>query len=66
MIHTYTLNGLQLQTGDILCLAADPVPQVGINQGFQVFMVEFMVVHQSGKAVVQAVPDMPDEGAVVE
>ena len=47
-------------------LLAYPVAQVGVDEALQVLGVELVVVHQRGEAVLQAVPHMPDEGAVVE
>ena len=52
--------------GDILFLAVDPVAKVGVDQGFEVFVIELMIVDQSGKAVAEAVPDMPYKGAVLK
>lgn len=50
----------------ILLLAAYPVAHIGVGEGFQIFVIQLMVVDQSGKAVAQAVPDMPDEGAMLK
>jgi len=47
-------------------LLANPVAQVGVDEALQLLVVELVVVHQRGKAVLQAVPHVPDEGAVVE
>lgn len=47
-------------------LLANPVTQVGVDEALQLFVVELVVVDQRGKAVFEAVPHMPDEGAVVE
>jgi hypothetical protein len=47
-------------------LVAYPVAQVGVDEALQVLGVELVVVHQRGEAVLQAVPHVPDEGAVVE
>src|SRR5690606_18406784 len=52
--------------GQVLLLAADPVTQVGVDQGFQILAVQLVVVDQGREAIRQAVPDMPDEGAVLE
>jgi len=51
---------------DILFLAVDPVPQIGVDQGFQVLGVQLVVVDQGGKAILQPIPDMPDKGPVLE
>ena len=51
---------------DVLLLTADPVAQVGVDQGFQQLGVELVVVDQGGEAVAQAIPDVPDEGTVLE
>ena len=47
-------------------LLAYPGAQVGVDEALQVFGVQLVVVDQRGKAVFEAVPHMPDEGAVVE
>lgn len=47
-------------------LAADPVAEIGVDQTFEVLVIEPMVIHQGTETVFQAVPDVPDEGAVVE
>ena len=60
------LSGAVDAVGDVLPLPADPVAQIGVDQGFEVFAVEFMVVDQGRKAVGQAVPELPNEGAMVE
>ena len=52
--------------GDILFLAADPVAQVGVDQGFEVLVIELVVVDEGGKAVAEAVPDMPDKRAMLK
>ena len=46
---------------DVLLLAADPVAQVGVDQGLQQLGVELVVVDQGREAVTQAIPDVPDE-----
>jgi hypothetical protein len=51
---------------NILLLAADPIAQVSIDEGLQQFGVELVVVDQGGESVAQAIPDVPDEGAVLE
>ena len=51
---------------DVLLLAADPVAEVGVDQGFQQLGVEFVVVDQGGEAVAQSIPDVPDEGSMLE
>lgn len=52
--------------GDILFLAVDPVAKVGVDQGFEVLVIELVVVDEGRKAVAEAVPDMPYKGAVLE
>ena len=52
--------------GDIVFPAVDPVTEIGVDQGFQVLVVQLVVVDENGKAVGQTVPDMPDKGAVME
>ena len=47
-------------------LLAYPVAQVGVDEALQVLGVELVVIHQRGKAVLETVPHMPDEGAMVE
>lgn len=47
-------------------LGVDPVLEVGIGQGLQALVVEPVVVDQAGEAVLATVPEVPDEGAVVE
>src|SRR3954453_8639395 len=49
-----------------LLLACDPIADVGIGELLQQALVELVVVDQSREAVAAAIPDMPDEGAVVE
>ena len=52
--------------GHVVLLAADPVAHVGVGEYLQPFAVELVVVDQAGKAVGQAIPHVPKEGAVVE
>jgi len=49
-----------------LLLTADPVAQVGVDKSLQQLGVELVVVDQGGEAVAQGIPDMPDEGTVLE
>jgi len=44
--------------------AADPVAQVGVDQGLQQLGVELVIVDKGGETVAQAIPDVPDERAV--
>ncbi len=45
---------------------ADPVAEVGVDEFLQVLFVEQVVVDQGAEAVFAAIPDMPEEGPVVE
>lgn len=47
-------------------LVADPGIQVGVDQPFQSVAVELVIVDQGAKAVLEAIPDLPDKGAVME
>lgn len=47
-------------------LLANPVAQIGVDEALQVLGVELMVIDQRAEAVLEAVPHVPDEGAVVE
>ena len=47
-------------------LGLDPGPEVGVDQALQQSVVEPVVVDERGEAVLPAVPDVPDERAVVE
>ena len=51
---------------NVLLLAADPVAEVGVNQRFQQLGIEFVVVDQDCEAIGQTVPNMPDEGTLLE
>src|SRR5690606_688957 len=45
----------------VTLLTADPVSQVGVDQRFQRFVIELVIVDQGSKAIAQAVPDVPDK-----
>jgi len=47
-------------------LAGDPVAEVRVGERLEVVAVELMVVDERGETVLAAVPDVPDEGALVE
>ena len=47
-------------------LAADPVAEVGVGELLQIGVGELVVVHQRAEAALVAVPDVPDEGTMVE
>ena len=51
---------------DVALLARNPVAEVGVDQRLQCFVVEFVVVDQGREAILEPIPDVPDEGAVVE
>lgn len=60
------LRGAVEAAGDARLLDANPVAQVGVDEALQVAGVELVVIDQRAEAVHEAVPHMPDEGAVVE
>ena len=51
---------------DAFFLAANPVAEIGVDQTFEVLVVEPVIIHQDAETVFQAVPEVPDEGTVVE
>ena len=53
-------------TGDVLLLAVDPIAHIGVDKGLQILAVELVVIDQHRKSIWQAVPNMPDEGAVMK
>lgn len=50
----------------VLLLAHNPVAKIGINERFQIFVIQFVIIDQRGETVPQAIPDVPDERAVLE
>src|SRR5262245_20572444 len=66
------LGSFQAQIGSRFALPSgcglrvNPVLQTGVGQVLQQLVVEFVVVHEAGKAVSTAVPDVPDEWTMVE
>ena len=47
-------------------LTANPISEVGIGQLFQIGVGELVIVDQRAKPALVAVPDLPDEGAMLE
>jgi len=60
------LRGTVGAVGHAGFLGANPVTKVGVNETLKVLGVEIVVIHERTEAVLQAVPDVPDERAVVE
>ena len=50
----------------VLILLANPVAQVAVGQLLQGGMIELVLIDQDVEAIGTAIPEMPDEGAVVE
>ena len=47
-------------------LAANPITEVGVGELLQIGVGELVIVHQRAEPALVAVPDVPDEGTVVE
>ena len=47
-------------------LVVDPVAEVGVGEFLERSVVEAVIVHEHAEAVLAAVPEVPEEGAVVE
>lgn len=65
-------RGLQLGVaagflgGDGGLLAANPIAEVGEGELLQTGVGELVIVHQRAETVLETVPDVPDEGAMME
>src|SRR5271166_6044429 len=47
-------------------LAADPIAEVGVGELFEIGVGELVIVQQLAEAVLVAVPEVPEEGTMVE
>jgi hypothetical protein len=55
-----------LLVGHGFLLSLDPIAEVGVNQFLQQLVVELVVVDQGAETVLPAIPNLPDERAVME
>ncbi len=51
---------------DPLFLSANPVTEVGVDEPLQILGIQCVVIDQRREAVLETVPNVPDEGAMVE